>query len=138
MKAFGKLVNPDLEQTPVPVGTICLHCEEPIEEGDSGVWLNNDTVPEHIECFMRSIIGSVAHQRRQCSCFGGNETEDMPGFSTHQAAIAAYNEYQWQQLRRGQSSFIRCPKCGRVSHNINDVLNRYCGHCHQFHDQMKQ
>ena len=82
MKAFGEKVNPELEQTPVPVGVLCLHCDEPIEEGDSGVWLNNDTLPEHIECFMHSIIGSVASQRRQCSCFGGNETEDMPGFST--------------------------------------------------------
>jgi hypothetical protein len=29
---------------------------------------------------------------------------------------------------------IGCKACGRVSHNPNDVANRYCGHCHEFLD----
>jgi hypothetical protein len=28
-----------------------------------------------------------------------------------------------------------CPKCGRISHNPNDALNRYCGYCHLFEEQ---
>jgi hypothetical protein len=24
---------------------------------------------------------------------------------------------------------IACPRCFRVSHNLNDMLNRYCGSC---------
>jgi predicted transcriptional regulator len=28
-----------------------------------------------------------------------------------------------------------CPKCGRISHNPNDALNRYCGYCHIFEEQ---
>lgn len=35
-----------------------------------------------------------------------------------------------------QQPYIVCPKCGMVSHNPNDVLNRYCGACHAFHDDM--
>lgn len=31
---------------------------------------------------------------------------------------------------------IRCPQCGWVSYNPNDVRERYCGHCHQYHDVM--
>lgn len=31
---------------------------------------------------------------------------------------------------------IRCPKCGRLSINPRDVQERYCGACHEFHDQM--
>lgn len=27
-----------------------------------------------------------------------------------------------------------CPHCGAVSHNPNDVANRYCGRCHHFCD----
>jgi len=34
------------------------------------------------------------------------------------------------------STGIRCPKCGRVSYNINDLIYRYCGRCKQFHDLM--
>lgn len=29
---------------------------------------------------------------------------------------------------------IRCNTCGKVSWNTNDVIHRYCGHCHKFHD----
>jgi hypothetical protein len=29
---------------------------------------------------------------------------------------------------------IRCFRCGMVSHNPNDVVNRYCGNCHTFHE----
>ncbi len=29
---------------------------------------------------------------------------------------------------------IMCLNCGRVSHNPNDVANKYCGHCHIFHE----
>jgi hypothetical protein len=29
---------------------------------------------------------------------------------------------------------ITCFTCGRTSHNLHDVEQRYCGHCHVFHD----
>jgi ribosomal protein L37E len=32
--------------------------------------------------------------------------------------------------------YIVCPKCGTVSHNANDVKNRYCGACKGFHDDL--
>lgn len=28
---------------------------------------------------------------------------------------------------------IHCLVCGKVSYNLNDVLNLYCGYCHTFH-----
>lgn len=31
---------------------------------------------------------------------------------------------------------ITCPQCQRVSYDPDDVKHRYCGNCHQFHDQM--
>lgn len=30
---------------------------------------------------------------------------------------------------------IHCGQCGRVSHNANDVAQRYCAFCHKFHDE---
>jgi hypothetical protein len=33
---------------------------------------------------------------------------------------------------------ITCPQCGRTSHNPNDVRERYCGYCHQYHDTMSR
>lgn len=28
---------------------------------------------------------------------------------------------------------ITCRKCGMISHHAEDVANRYCGFCHQYH-----
>lgn len=27
---------------------------------------------------------------------------------------------------------FRCPDCGMVSYNLNDITNAYCGKCHRF------
>jgi ribosomal protein L37E len=29
---------------------------------------------------------------------------------------------------------ITCARCGLTSYNINDVVQRYCGNCHRFHE----
>ncbi len=29
---------------------------------------------------------------------------------------------------------IKCLACGRISYNPYDIAERYCGHCHTFHD----
>jgi hypothetical protein len=31
---------------------------------------------------------------------------------------------------------ITCTTCRKTSHNANDVANRYCGHCHRFHNEL--
>jgi len=33
---------------------------------------------------------------------------------------------------------ITCPKCGRTSYNAQDITQRYCGNCHQYHDEMER
>lgn len=33
---------------------------------------------------------------------------------------------------------ITCPKCGLRSFNVNDIIFRYCGNCHQFHEDMNE
>lgn len=33
---------------------------------------------------------------------------------------------------------IHCLRCARVSWNPNDVRQRYCGHCHEFHEPEKR
>jgi hypothetical protein len=31
---------------------------------------------------------------------------------------------------------IKCPRCGFVSYNSNDVKHKYCGKCHEWHEFM--
>lgn len=39
--------------------------------------------------------------------------------------IVGWDEHGW---------WIQCSICGLISYNENDVRERYCGHCHIFHD----
>lgn len=80
--------------TVTPVGEPCLHCGEPVEDGDSGLITQvvSETSCEiraqHRECFLRQLVGSVGHLEGKCSCYGGDQ-EDPPGISLRQAAIQA-------------------------------------------------
>jgi len=47
----------------------------------------------HRECLMRNILGSVGHQRGECSCCGGEGPGDPPDMTKREAAKAAVVEY---------------------------------------------
>jgi hypothetical protein len=47
----------------------------------------------HTECAIRAIFGSVAHQRRDCSCYGGKDAEELVGLSKREAAQLALVEF---------------------------------------------
>lgn len=64
----------------------CLGCDELILPGDR--LAPSFGQPLHFECGLRSIIGSVGHQKKNCSCYGGTE-EDPPGMTRREAAKAA-------------------------------------------------
>lgn len=94
--SWGSPLNEFCEQQGTPVGEPCLHCEEPIERWASGVVLTciqqqagtRRRRPQHLECFLRGILGSVGHLQRRCSCYGGQD-EDPPNLSKRDAARAA-------------------------------------------------
>ena len=52
--------------------TKCLHCAEEIKPFE----VLPDNEGFHRECLIRSIVGSVAHQKGKCSCNGGNGEDD--------------------------------------------------------------
>ena len=101
MKFFGRPypypAYDEVECVPIPVGVACGHCNEPIGIMDDG-WVcpylggcsGPDELAFHRACFMRSTIGSVAHQMRRCSCFvRGSTEEDHPAMTKREAAEAA-------------------------------------------------
>lgn len=116
---FGPLGPPALPPAATPVGELCLHCDEPIEAGDSGSLMPltelaegpleegakpgtrlfaGRIVPVHRECEIRQIAGSVGHQRGLCTCDGGPGTmDDPPGLTLRQAAVAAEREWLRRQ-----------------------------------------
>jgi hypothetical protein len=114
--SFGPMRHPDYERLRTPVGTICLYCRELIGPDDSGFVFRSAGFPEalctdplpggdgsyiveHRECHLRSLIGSVAHVLKQCSCYmpGADET-DPPELTKRQAARLAVE--LWEQQER--------------------------------------
>jgi hypothetical protein len=88
-------MNMDTPKCNTPVGTPCIHCTEAIVEGDQGI-IDTTGYAYHYPCFMRSIIGSAAHQLQKCSCYGG-AWEDPPELTKRQAAQLALDLWEEQQ-----------------------------------------
>ena len=98
---WGAPVCHDMPQIPVPVGRPCLYCTEPIAADDSGIAtplmesVGNaivvSTAYYHVECWGRSLLGSVGHQLRLCSCYGGTEDCEPDGMSKRETARAAWD-----------------------------------------------
>jgi hypothetical protein len=66
--------------------SVCAWCDEPIAPDDR--LAPNCQAPTHYECGLRAAVGSLGHQRKLCSCYGGTY-DDPPGATRRQAAIAA-------------------------------------------------
>jgi hypothetical protein len=74
---------------------LCPFCEEPITSDDRRA--PDFRTPTHYECGLRAALGSVGHQRKLCSCYGGTE-EDPPGMTRRQAAVAAAMHFHLGRL----------------------------------------
>lgn len=66
----------DAKQFPCPAGEKCILCGQVVIEGESGVMMafvneqgESGTAPQHIECFLRTVFGSVDHLEQRCSCY---------------------------------------------------------------------
>jgi hypothetical protein len=66
----------------------CLWCDEPLGENGPRGEIDPVALRMHRECALRSVIGSVGHQRGECSCYGG-DVEDPPGMTRREAARVA-------------------------------------------------
>jgi hypothetical protein len=70
--------------------TECIHCGEPVLDHEPHDQYANGPIA-HRPCFMRALIGSLAHQQQQCSCYVlGSECGDPSDMTRRQAAEAAY------------------------------------------------
>jgi len=68
------------------------------------IWCGEEVLPEermveggelHRECMVRSIIGSLAHLKRECSCYIRGSCEgDPPGTTKREGARLAYHYYR--------------------------------------------
>lgn len=70
----------------------CAWCHEPVMPGEQHPAFEE---PMHFECGFRSVVGSMAHLLRRCSCYvAGSELGDPPGLSRREAAREALAVYR--------------------------------------------
>lgn len=79
--------------TKEPADAICSWCHESIQRGENGVDHGNGN-HEHIECFITSIVGSLAHQERRCICYDGFVDCKENEISKRETAKAAFLNWQ--------------------------------------------
>lgn len=101
---------PGAEVTRAPVGFPCLRCSEPIAANDPGIVMPligadglMSECAEHMECHLRSLVGSVKHQRGECGCATGDyaSDDDSEFLTPRQAARAATRTFLQSQGLRG-------------------------------------
>ena len=75
---------------------MCLYCSEEVLPGEGNPNLETDLKYKmHAECLFRSVAGSVAHIRRQCSCYvQGSSESDPPGLTLREGSKAALEEWK--------------------------------------------
>jgi len=44
----------------------------------------------------------------------------------------------YEILTINDQQVIKCLVCGWSSYNTNDIKHLYCGHCHQWHDELER
>jgi hypothetical protein len=93
MKYFGRPYNAaiyeGIQSTLVPIDQSCVYCSERFLEGDDG-FIDAGNSPLHRECFLRMIVGSVAHQMHACNCALGEDAVDSEeGVSRREGAKLA-------------------------------------------------
>ncbi len=78
------------EVEPLPLPARCFRCGELVLETDKRLYYPGIDQPLHQACYIRPLIGSVAHIEKRCSCFvpGAEETDD-PSLTRRQAAEAS-------------------------------------------------
>lgn len=53
-------------------------------------------------------------------------------FKVHCEAVRELADLEARKQAAEGANIFKCPQCGMVSHNSNDVKHRYCVHCHEF------
>ena len=109
-KSWGAAICEPAEHIATPIGKQCAWCDEVFVGGEQGVRIpalgaaGDEGADHHLDCFLRSVIGSLAHLQHECSCFvPGATCTDPPELSKREAAQAAVRYWRQQSCQRGEN-----------------------------------
>jgi len=128
---FGTVVSEPIQlqgvRAEIPIRTPCGHCHEPFGAEDSGIYLNNNTLPMHVECMFRTVGGSGGHLLGLCTCHSyrptGSCQTDPPGYTPRHAAVYAWGIFRGQQSRQLPSQGDIRILAERLKKPIDDLMS---------------
>jgi len=89
---------------------------------------------DELRAKLEAEFPALAKRQQPCTCVSscrGSQTLGIGWICTAQRNSGLTYQVAFDQ--RGLPAAIRCYICGLVSHNLNDVSQKYCGFCHRFH-----
>lgn len=123
---FRGAVNREVNRVQTPVGSLCAWCDEVIRMNDKGVAFEGPTY-EHMECYVRSLVGSVDRQKGIYLPPGDDEGE--AGMTKREAAIRAYEYFQGKANSERDDRVVEyLEKVGWVEHVTNPNERRTSEH----------
>lgn len=88
----------DRFRRPVPLGALCIWCQELIDEGDSGEFYG-DGSPVHKECGLRQAVGPMAFLEGRCRHAGGTDPCYDESISVREDALRVWAYFQRWDVR---------------------------------------
>jgi hypothetical protein len=79
---------------------LCAYCEEELVQPPHECFYETVLLDCHEEYAVRMLVGSAAHQLKECSCFvQDGARHDPPGVSPREAAKLAFDVFKFSQRR---------------------------------------
>lgn len=116
-------------------GLICGNCNNPITQ--EGGWAT--ALVRY--CFKEECQQEFYKEAQAMIRAVDPETADLLAAATRGNAfttVDVLNEVPTPDEAYINSIFFTCPKCRKVSHNPDDVREKYCGACHLFFGETKE
>jgi ribosomal protein S27AE len=73
------------------------------------------------------LIKTLLRARDKMICRDFDEAQDAVEYALSCLFVERH------RLNKPEEPSARCPLCGAVTFNPNDIANSYCGRCHQFY-----
>lgn len=125
-KNFILPIHLDLHSLMCVVGALQLALRHPANTGPS-----SKVVRELIDGIIERVEHAGYVVTAQILRLGDNPEYDEPPAPKYEPGKLKPAD-GYELLDEGRA--IKCYVCGMVSHNPNDVAQRYCGNCHRFHE----
>lgn len=133
----GEAVRDDITEAPEGawwLGFDCMHAWD--------LWPGSEAMarsigmPGPVLRFSREVYRDEAYVRAECESLAAQLMAATTGANMNSANEEQAASYELGE-REGEP-LIKCQRCGLLSFHPQDIAARYCGHCQQYHAELRE